>query len=674
MRFFKSNFLPFFIFFFFLILFIHNLLKGVYAGDSGDLITSAVAGGVAHPPGYPLFTFLGFLLTRFSFWSSPAYAVNLISAIFGALSLFLFFQFTQRITKNYLISFIAVFTIGFSYLFWFYSEIAEVFILNLFFTIILFYLAFLINEKFSFKKLFLFLFLLSLSFTNQQTIVLIYPSLFIIIFNKKILNFKFLISNYKNLLFSFLFLISGFLIYLYVPIASYFKPIINWDNVHDIPSFLRLLLRLDYGTFNAGTFSPPNIYERLVILQTYFFYILTQLTPPVIFISLLGFIYLFFKNKRFLFAFFLAFILSGPLFVVYAGFPLLGSFYLGIYERFFILSAFFIYLFFLYGLVLIFVFLKKILKRELSAQICLSVFLIIPISLFIYNYPKTNLSNVSIGDNLGFNFISYLPKNSLVILNGDTELFNTWYVHYALKKRTDLKIINLNNMYNDKFLGPLIKNYQTLHPKLKQNIIFEKVIFSLYKKYPIFSYEQISFKKNVFWIPYGLLYQMSESKISEENFKKNISHVWPIIYPSLLQFSNSKILGSYSLAEVPLIYSQSALSTGSYFYKNYNDKLMTEDWYKTALQIDPHNYKVYEVYGLYLMVVKKDCFKARDFLKKAISINPFGKNSYYFLYENQFVCLNNKPEATKTAVIFTNTFHYNFFKAFKEQIKKYKKI
>ena len=38
--------------------------QGIVAGDSGDLVTAAVLGGIPHPSGYPLFTLLGFLASK----------------------------------------------------------------------------------------------------------------------------------------------------------------------------------------------------------------------------------------------------------------------------------------------------------------------------------------------------------------------------------------------------------------------------------------------------------------------------------------------------------------------------------------------------------------------------------------------------------------------------------
>jgi hypothetical protein len=51
--------------------------------DSGDLITAAYTLGIAHPPGYPLFTLLARVFTLLPV-GEIAYRVNLMSALLAA--------------------------------------------------------------------------------------------------------------------------------------------------------------------------------------------------------------------------------------------------------------------------------------------------------------------------------------------------------------------------------------------------------------------------------------------------------------------------------------------------------------------------------------------------------------------------------------------------------------
>jgi hypothetical protein len=69
-----------------LALYVHTLSPGLLPADSGEFQLVAYVLGIAHPPGYPLYTLLGHLATRLPI-GDPAYRVNLLSALFGALTL-----------------------------------------------------------------------------------------------------------------------------------------------------------------------------------------------------------------------------------------------------------------------------------------------------------------------------------------------------------------------------------------------------------------------------------------------------------------------------------------------------------------------------------------------------------------------------------------------------------
>ncbi|KAG5857518.1 hypothetical protein ANANG_G00020310 [Anguilla anguilla] len=60
--------------------------RTVPGGDSGELITAACELGVAHPPGYPLFTLLSHLALVLLPFQSAAYSINLLSGLLGALA------------------------------------------------------------------------------------------------------------------------------------------------------------------------------------------------------------------------------------------------------------------------------------------------------------------------------------------------------------------------------------------------------------------------------------------------------------------------------------------------------------------------------------------------------------------------------------------------------------
>lgn len=104
---------------------------GVTVEDSGDFQMAAQTLGIAHPPGYPLYTMVAFVASKVPF-VSPAYSVNLLSAFFGALSLVFFWLILSRVFDVTLAwtSGIATASVGVHPIFWSQSGVAEVYTLN----------------------------------------------------------------------------------------------------------------------------------------------------------------------------------------------------------------------------------------------------------------------------------------------------------------------------------------------------------------------------------------------------------------------------------------------------------------------------------------------------------------------------------------------------------------
>ena len=70
--------------------YIKTLAPSVWFIDSGELSAVASTLGIAHPTGYPLFTLIGHLFSMLPVSSSQIYNLNLMSAFFCSLAVFMF--------------------------------------------------------------------------------------------------------------------------------------------------------------------------------------------------------------------------------------------------------------------------------------------------------------------------------------------------------------------------------------------------------------------------------------------------------------------------------------------------------------------------------------------------------------------------------------------------------
>uniref|UniRef100_A0A8I3WZH8 Transmembrane protein 260 n=1 Tax=Callithrix jacchus TaxID=9483 RepID=A0A8I3WZH8_CALJA len=107
-----------------------TLPRSVPGGDSGELITAAYELGVAHPPGYPLFTLVAKLAIMLFPFGSVAYRVNLLCGLFGAVAASLLFFTVFRLSGSSAGGILAAGVFSFSRLTWQWSIAAEVFSLN----------------------------------------------------------------------------------------------------------------------------------------------------------------------------------------------------------------------------------------------------------------------------------------------------------------------------------------------------------------------------------------------------------------------------------------------------------------------------------------------------------------------------------------------------------------
>lgn len=662
---FRKYIIPAILFFCTFLTYLHNLSHSVYGGDVGDLVTAAFVGGVAHPPGYPLFTLIGFLLTRLHFLYPPAYAMGLISVFSGAAGILLFFLTVRMLTKSTVISLVSSFILAFSYFFWFYNEIAEVFSLNNFFFILLMYLIVRISQTKSINLLPLFCFTLGLSLTNHQTIVLTVPSLFLLLAPLLWKSFKKKQLTIKTVLFCIIAGILGFSVYGYVFIASSHHPILNWDNVKDIPSLLHLILRKDYGTFSAGEFAvQPSLLQRFVIAKTYLAQLLFQLTIPVIVCSILGLFYLLKKKRLLAGSLLLGFILTGPLFIGYAGFPLTGNFYFGVNERFFILSTIFLLYFFPFGLVLLTTLFKKI--TRISPVALQAVFFIIPIMLFTLNFPKTDLSQVYVGDTYAEDLLQSLPKNSIVFLAGDTIIFNVWYANYTLGVRPDVHVLNIAGNIGSPYYKTLLTNYKKKHPSASEKQAVIGMVNNLPTNGTVFSVESLDFSNDKLkdWIPYGLVLQLirKDAMPTEEMYTHTTDAVWSHMHiPDAAH--ETLATRNLTIADIPNSYANAMLLTGNFYLSQYHDVKKAKAWYDRAAKAVPTYDKTFSSLAVWYLA-NGDCSNAAANAQKSLALNPLGGINYFILYSTYHDCAHDQIKAQSTAEAFEKQFQIPFVKSY----------
>ncbi len=100
--------------------------------DGNELATVSATLGLAHPTGYPLFTWLGFLFSHLIPFGEVAYRTNLMSAMLGAAGVGILFLVMRRCGLSHAIAAFAALLFGVSTTFWSQAVITEVYAPNIF--------------------------------------------------------------------------------------------------------------------------------------------------------------------------------------------------------------------------------------------------------------------------------------------------------------------------------------------------------------------------------------------------------------------------------------------------------------------------------------------------------------------------------------------------------------
>ncbi len=663
--------MPFLLFAGLLIIYFFGVSHAVFGGDSGDIILSYFFAGVPHPPGYPLNTLLGAILTRLIPVGPFAFKANAVSAIYLAAAACLLFLFLQRFFKNYLIAIASALTLAFVPLFWLYAHVAEVFQLTL--VLIATSLIFLqkwlesISKKYpNFRFLILAIVFWGLSVFHHQTAFLLAPAYLWVLFKTS--------KNYKRIKFGRIKLFGGFLVgivpYLYVFWAAWRKTPINWNDPSTLPNFWRLITRADYGTFTASPELIGFSYKaRLVQVIWYFNAVRFDFTVLGILLAVTGAVWLYFNNRLWFWFLTLAFLFSGPFFVSYASFPPVESFLLGVSERFFLTSYFFLAIFIGFGMFAILNLLVKISqiyfkKKEALTRLTIGLaFLIFPLILVLINWPKTDLSQYKLGKILAEDILKSATEPGLIFLQGDTATFNTQYSFYVDNVNPQSIPVMTGRLRRDTYRNQVMREYPQLafpvdfakKGELNFNIAVAEFIKSNYQKLPIYSLEQLPVDDDYKWVQEGMLlklYKTNEAP-SDMDIGKNIDERW-----SQVEFSPNDLKGRYRNyfdEHIGTIYARIFTRSGFELLRS-NDPDKSKIYFDKALDIDTMTKDALLGLGIASFQLK-ECDESQMWLNSLLKINPHEWTTLQrlgFLYKECFVNIERADEFFQKAELEKN--------------------
>jgi hypothetical protein len=230
-----------------LVVYVATLAPSVVGGDSGELTTAALTGGVPHPPGYPIFAMLARLFAALPLGHSPAWRVNLLSAASTAAAGGLACAVVQRWTRNAAAGMAAAALFGTDSVVWLHATSAEVFGLNAMFVALAFLLWLRVEQTRARPFVLGLTFVAGLAMCNHHTFVfagtpLVLRSLWVA--RRQLGVGGVALALDLGLL--------GLLPYAYLMVASGSSAGVSWGNQTTFDGLLAHILRREYGTFSMG--------------------------------------------------------------------------------------------------------------------------------------------------------------------------------------------------------------------------------------------------------------------------------------------------------------------------------------------------------------------------------------------------------------------------------------
>jgi hypothetical protein len=472
-------------------LYMRTMAPSVFWDDSAAFSTCNYILGLPHSPSFPLYTLLGRLFVLIP-TVTPAFASNLMSAIFASLAVMFFFLlvryfidvpvFQAGLYKQMLaqkrqqeehpelkrqvnavnfmpaaqpvhvllpsVAVTALFAVSLPL--WLSAVRAEVYSLHLFLTLAAVYLCVRGVKEINQKSYLLGLWCYALSFANHPLLALGFAPAFLYL---AVLNLARVDRVVATLSATALLFIAAFSVYFYLPFRSAWEPSINWGRPDNPASFWAALTRAsDFKVISEMTRAADYILR----IKKIGFFVSGQIGWPLIILALPGLFGLW-KISRKLFLFFPLALICNLAIVLWA-----ADFDYRNYDLVNYLAPF-VAVILLCGVAgMLYIMRMKMPTGHVS------VLMTVLIGAFIYvaapgNYNKADMSKVHGPDIISQAILKNVPRGSVIMVAEDGLLLPLWYSAYADSTADSLYILSPGAMHNRAYRQQLTVNYPDLN-------------------------------------------------------------------------------------------------------------------------------------------------------------------------------------------------------------------
>ena len=463
--------------------------------DAGLFQMVCYQGGLAHPPGYPLFTLACSALVV----SPEIMNGNLVSALFGAFTVVVFFFLLLSITQSSVVAMIAALAYAFTATFWAQSIIIEVYSLAAF----LLFLCWYALDRFARLKRqsdwYLACLVFGLALSNHWPLAMLSAPALLAVIWPEIRSLLFKLTNSRFFLLTVLLFSLGLTPYFYLvtrpdDVFGVFGPINTFSEFVDYVS------RSSYNDNKVGA----TIADKLAFLSWLPLETIRQIGFPLSLLAAVGIYYSFKTAPRHQA---IAFLLN------YLGCTFVLTLVLGfefdrkgrsIFTPYPITAYGSLAIWLGYGLLAI-----SSLHHSMANKVTQGVLgLFVVLTIALTNLPSNNRSEDSWVEDYFTLLLGSLPEEAVLFIDGDLLSFPVGYLHYVKGLRPDISVYNWNSLTFPNRLTPVgtskSKREQALTQFIEKSnrpIFTIETKFSPMSSYGLYDQIQLGGMDNAYLLP-----------------------------------------------------------------------------------------------------------------------------------------------------------------------------
>ena len=266
------------LFFAFLALYTHTLQQHISTADNAEFQLVGIQLGLAHPPGFPLYTILSGLAARFPLSIASHIKINFLSALSSSLTLLLVYLTSFRLSKHIGLSLVAATALGTATTFWQQAVYANVRTFTALFAALCLWSLVqwrLSESEQKHRYVLIFALALGFGFTHHLSLAFIGLVMVLWLLSQDWRTWRWLPVG-----------LLGLLPWLYLPILS--------PDLRELSAFLNYVLGLGFGGDFFSFITPADLWARAGVMRN----VLTfQMNGWLLFSALLGWLACWRENR-----------------------------------------------------------------------------------------------------------------------------------------------------------------------------------------------------------------------------------------------------------------------------------------------------------------------------------------------------------------------------------------